>query len=352
VPLRAKCSISIKEQDPKFEALESGPGVAGGTGEGAGAGSNPDPEEPPPTAPGSTTGSRRTDRTAAAVGGESAADFAARNGLDPSAWRGLAAGIANPLALPAGLDISFNSGLSASAGLGVTLGVGASAGIGLGGGLEASLGLQADVSLGVSASASARFALSAAGGVTAAVQTASIVRTEAAASQARAAFGSPPPSAGGAPTRGAGSLPATAVGAVTSGQPAGSVPSTAQPRPSLGRASGGAAVSSVIGAAARAGLTSAAGPGRPVADPRATSFGYGVPLRPRVTGPADDRPGASTWIRVGSKPRAAEPVMVADPTLPSWVGLRTLSPDRQSADVMQRRSSRRPGCGCGCGGRR
>jgi len=342
VPLRAKCSVSIKEQDPKYEALQRGPGAAGGTGEGAGAASN-NPGEPPAGVPGSTSGSRNTDRTAPALGGESAADFAARNGLDPAAWRGLAADIANPLSLPAGLDISFDSGLSASAGLGVTLGTGASVGVGV----EASLGLQADASLGLSAAVSARFALSAAGGVTAAVQTASIVRTETAASQARAAFGSPSSSGGAAPTRGAGSLPAAAAGALTSGQPAGTVPSTIQQRSSLGRALAVGAASAPVGTAAGSGLTGAVGPGRPVADPRAATFGYGVPLRPQVTGPADDRPGASTWIRVGAKPRAPEPVMILDPTLPPWVGLRPLSTDRRSGDVVHPVGRcRRAGCDC------
>jgi len=152
VPLRAKVTISIREQDPKFEALQAGPG-APVAGEGTGAASNPT-DQPPPGAPGGQ-GSGPTDRTAPAIGGESAADFAARNGLDPAAWRGVAAGLDNPLSLPAGLDISFNSGLSAGAGLGVTLGVGVSAGAGISAGVDASLGLQADVSLGASASVSA-----------------------------------------------------------------------------------------------------------------------------------------------------------------------------------------------------
>src|SRR5258708_8281546 len=150
-PLRAKCAISIKEQDPKFEALQTGAGAAG-TNEGPGAGGASNPADP------GGNGKGPTDRSAQAVGGESAADFARRNGLDPAAWRGLAAGIPNPLSLQAGLDISFNSGLSASAGLGASAGIGVGAGVGLS--VEASLGLQADVSLGASASPSAGFPLS------------------------------------------------------------------------------------------------------------------------------------------------------------------------------------------------
>ena len=333
-PLRAKCTISIKEQDPKFEALKSGAGAAGSnTGEGAGGSSNP-------AAPGSTDNGP-TDRSAQAVGGESAADFAARNGLDPAAWRGVAAGIANPLSLPAGLDISFNSGLSAAAGLGVSLGVGVGVGVGLS--VEASLGLKADVTFGVSASALAGFALSAAGGVTAAVQTASIVRAEAAASQARSAFGAPAGASGGTGTRGAGSLPAGASGSAASGPSA-----TSQPGAPLVRgASAGTAGGSAPARPAAAGSGSAA-PGRPVADPRAASFGYGVPLRPRVTGPADDRPGTSTWIRVGTRPRSAEPRPLSDPTLPRWAGLRPVA----AAGSMPGLRTGRAGCGCGCGGRR
>ena len=331
-PLRAKCSITIKEQDPKFEALQSGAGAAGAnSGDGAGGSSNP-------ADPGSKD-KGPTDRSAQAVGGESAADFAARNGLDPAAWRGVAAGIANPLSLPAGLDISFNSGLSASAGLGASLGVGISAGVGLS--VEASLGLQADVSLGVTASASAGFALSAAGGVTAAVQTASIVRTESAAAQARSAFGAPA-APGPAGTRGGGSLPAGGSSAGGGQAPA------AQPAAALVRAaSPGTAGGSAPARPVAAGSGSAA-PARPVADPRAASFGYGVPLRPLVTGPADDRPGASTWIRVGARPRAAVPDLVSDPTLPGWAGLR---PALAGAAVPGMHTGQ-TGCRCGCGGMR
>ena len=323
-PLRAKCSISIKEQDPKFEALKSGAGAAGAnTGEGPGGASNP-------ADPGSTD-KGPTDRSAQAVGGESAADFAARNGLDPAAWRGVAAGIANPLSLPAGLDISFNSGLSAAGGIGTSLGVGIGAGVGLS--VEASLGLQADASLGVSASASAGFALSAAGGVTAAVQTASIARSETAAAQARSAFGAPAGASAATGTRGAGSLPSG-----SSGSTRGGATSAAQ---------AGSAIGSTPARAAAAGSGSAA-PSRPVADPRAASFGYGVPLRPLVTGPADDRPGASTWIRVGNRPRAAEPMPISDPTLPGWAGLRPVVAGSGGSGI----HTSRAGCGCGCGGRR
>jgi hypothetical protein len=349
-PLRAKVAISIKEQDPKFEDLKSGPGAKAGTDDPTGAASNPSSDDPavPPGAPGSRGGGP-TDKSAAAIGGESLADFAARNGLDPAAWRGLTAGVDNALSLSAGLDIPFNSGLNASAGLG--LGIGVSAGVGLSLGVEASLGLEADVSLGVSATATAGFALSAAGGVTAALQTASIVRTEGAATQSRAAFGAPAAGSGRARTRGAGSLAEAAARAVAAGQLPGTVSAAAQARPPLAR-------TVPVGASIQAGGIAAGGASatpaqslRPVADDRATTYGFGIPLRPRVTGSADDRPGASTWIRIGPRPRAPEPLAVVDPTAPPWVALPAATSTTLASAPVHGGGPRR-GCGCGCGGTR
>ncbi len=68
------------------------------------------------------------DRTGTALGGESAADFAARMGLDPSTWKSFSAGIDNPLSLDAGLQIDFSSSASNGSGLGLQTGATATAG--------------------------------------------------------------------------------------------------------------------------------------------------------------------------------------------------------------------------------
>src|SRR6185312_17303977 len=97
VPLRAKCSVTIKEQKPEFDANRAGPGA----NEGQGA----TPPVPRVSGPGATRPAPPADRTGTALAGESAADFANRMGLDPAAWKGLAGGLTDPLRLQAGLQI-------------------------------------------------------------------------------------------------------------------------------------------------------------------------------------------------------------------------------------------------------
>ncbi|MFC4065961.1 CIS tube protein, partial [Actinoplanes subglobosus] len=127
VPLRSAVSIDIRQQDRKFEALETGPGA------------NPDTGAAPSGEPGTAAGpdnQTRGDRTAEALDGESAADFLARNGADPSAWRAIAGLLDDPLSLSAGLAVDFSASMSLSAGIGVSLGFAAeldvSAGVSLG----------------------------------------------------------------------------------------------------------------------------------------------------------------------------------------------------------------------------
>jgi hypothetical protein len=282
VPLRSKVGVTIKGQDPKRAANTDGPGAA--TGQAA-------------TVPGAQTAGPGTsgsggpgDRAGTALGGESAAAFAARMGLDPEAWRGLGSGLSSPLALAAGLEIDFSSGLSAAAGLGAQSGVQA----GGAASVEQAFGLEAP---GRGAGV-AGFALAAAGGVRAAVESVQIAKTEQAASQAAAAF-----------------APATAASA-----PAGPTKPARpeQPRPPL------AATGLPVGPAAPA----APAPAPPRADPRAETFGFGVPLRPRVGAAAAERKGPyGGWIVVGTRtPQPGSPTRVAAPR-------------------------RRPKpCGCGCGG--
>lgn len=175
VPLRSKLNMQIKEQDARFAALESGPGAnqdrqAGAAGEG------------------SAGGGGLVDRAAAALAGESAADFLVRNGLAPEAWRalgGAVAGLGDGVELQAGMTIGFDSNLSTGAGLGVSAGVhsGLNVSVGASLGLEAGAGVQQG------------FALSAAGGPTRAFEQDRTTRATVAADAARVSFGDAPASA-------------------------------------------------------------------------------------------------------------------------------------------------------------
>lgn len=299
VPLRSKVSVQIKEQDAAFAALKKG------------AGANPD-KKPAAAGAGSTGagpgggGSGLFDRAVAALAGESPADFLARNGLDPQAWRGLGDALANlddGLELSAGVSIGFDTGLTAGVGLeargGVTLGLGASASVALG--LEGAAG-------GRVSEASTRaqgFALASAGGVTSAAQQAASAQAAVAAGAAREAFGG---------------SPAT---------PSGSAPSAANARAPL-------ATSTSVRVA-----PSAPAPTPPRADRRAATYGRGIPLRDRVE------------VR-GAEPEAYVVIGARDPVGASsggatsvgspWDRLRP-SPARAAADAQR---SGRQACGCGC----
>ncbi len=288
VPLRSKVSISIKEQDPRFEALESGPGKSRGSeasapGQSAGA-------------PGTAGGGAR-DRTGTALGGESAADFAARMGLDPSAWRGLAAGLESSLSLPAGLQIDFSANLSVAAGVGITAGfeVGAPASV------EASVGLSGGGAgpRGPGGGDAGR-KLAAAGGVTAAIAIAEKARTETAAAGARTAFQPGRDAPGQGPAAGAGT------------GPAGQRPPEARRAP-LRR-------TGMPTPAAQA--HAAAAPPPPSSDSRAATYGLGVPLRPRVEGAAADRRRAlGGRVVVGTRPRGTAAPEQDTATAASWSAL-------------------------------
>ncbi len=285
VPLRAKASVTIKEQMPQFDANLLGAGSnsgaaatapvpPGGAAQGAGA--------PGPSGPADSTGT--------ALGGESAADFATRMGLDPSTWKSLAAGIADPLHLDAGLQIDFSSSASVSAGIGVDAGAtspaaGNDPGVTSAGGAMAPAGSLSPA------------ALTAAGGISQAIAQQALSQSAAAAAATRAAF-APGPSA-----------PAG---------PAAPAPGTA-----------GASASGTAGTGMTAG-TSGTGAGGPVPqfppDPRATSFGFGVPLRPLIAIPS----------------RAAVAIVHDVARGQAWPPAGTLG---TSAGAAAGTSA----CGCGCG---
>lgn len=251
-PLRAKVSLSIKSQEAKYMLGKAG--VAMRTTEKASKPGEGEKEESKPEGKGSNS-----DRSATALEGESPAEFAARQGLDPQAWRALDVDMLDGLSLPTGIEVGFNKTMSFSTGIGVSVGV--SAGIGLS--LEAALGIdvsaQAGVSLsaGMSATTSAGFALSAAGGVGAALETLKISRAQGAEQQARLAFSS--------------SAAATMTGleSATSSLSSRSVQQTRTP------------LTSNAGSSPGPRSKPAAAPPPPRVDSRANSYGQGVPLRQR-----------------------------------------------------------------------
>jgi hypothetical protein len=302
VPLRAKASVTIKEQLPQFDANLLGAGAntgsaatdptgpAPGTGGGQGAAA-PGQGGPP-------------DRTGTALAGESAADFAARMGLDPSAWKSFAAGISDPLHLDAGLQINFSSSASASAGIG--LGTSATS-------TDASNDPGAGAPDGVTppADSLSPAALTAAGGVSQATAQHALTQSAAAAAATRAAFAPGPPAPVSAAPAGPPAAAATA-GGPPAAAPAGTPPATAR---AAGTPAGGGPVPQLS------------------PDPRATSFGFGVPLRPLIPLPGSaavaivhDVPRGQTWPPAGTNGSPAKPVL----------GPRSLA--------------RVSGCGCGCGG--
>ncbi len=263
------------------------------------------------------------------IEGESAAEFAARVGLDPAVWRGVAAGFDDPLSLPGGVEVAYNSALSAAEGVGVPAAI-------------EPVSEAPGAVLGLAGGAGAGLALTAAGGLQAALaSTARSVANDAEAA-ARLAFQAPGPpdvqplsaAASAIGTAAAGGSPPMMGGARTAPG------STAPARAPLQEAAG-AAVSAVgTGAAAEAPPS----PARP--DPRATSFGFGVPMRPRMTAAAAER--SATGIGAIALRRRAHPtdlVQPRDPTTPAW---RHLPPDpcRLAADREQAR--RRPPRPCSC----
>ncbi|HKP86441.1 MAG TPA: hypothetical protein VJZ26_10105 [Blastocatellia bacterium] len=352
-PLRAKITVTIKEQNRDLELLVSGPGAnrksnaatpglssAGGIGGGfsasAGIGFGAS----------ASIGFSASANVGVALGGESAADFAARVGVDPAAWRGLDLGGESSLSLSAGAEIGFDAGLSASAGLGVTVGIeaGVSASVEASFGLEASAGVSAVTGVGVGAGLAAGFALSSAGGVSAALEATQDIKNQSAEQQARQAFNAPPRAllSASASSNQAASLPARSSASSNT-----SLAPSAQPAASTqGRAplkSAGIPSPSAQQAAAPA-------PRPPRADQRASSFGFGVPLRSTV-GEAADLRASSVQGGVALKSRVSpgEPPMTSDPTRPHWVALPERDRGRNAADKVQQVF--RPSRLCGCAGR-
>ncbi len=282
-PLRAKVSLTIKEQEPKYQFLEAGSGARDNANAQA-AGSNPATQpgagtnDPGPPEPGAEPAGA-SDHRAPALEGETAPEFAARQGLNPAAWRGLDVDLSAGLTLEAGVEVGFSAGLNVSAGIGLSTGVQAGADQSL----KAAVGLEAKAGLNISAAGSlhpdtaAGFALSAAGGVAAAIEVVNQVESQSAVQAAMEAFEAPQDSAAAAAGSTAAGTPAASLVAVdSSGLNAPSLRATVQPssmRTPLIQ-SGPRSYSDQ--------QTAPPAPAAPAADPRATTYGFGVPLRPTV----------------------------------------------------------------------
>jgi Contractile injection system tube protein len=246
--LRAKVTLSITGQDPAFEATSSGPGARddkdatdpggiqkkpGGTqNKPGGAQTNTGPNAPP---------TRNPAQAVAAQDGESVQQLLSRLDADPATWRSAMAGLTSPLDLAAGTQVQLSASVTVDAGIGVAAGFGTGTGVGDATSADASTGASADGTVGFAAEASVGFALSAGGGVDAAAGRTLSRAADQAVANTRGSF---------------------------------DVPGSAADGPSAG---GGA---------------SAGGPGNapPDVDRRAASYGYGVPLRPRVVPLASPAP--------------------------------------------------------------
>ncbi|HEV7745442.1 MAG TPA: hypothetical protein VGO56_10640 [Pyrinomonadaceae bacterium] len=345
-PLRAKVSLSIKGQDRDQEltsisdnrsgapapgrssggGLGSSLGLSGGIGFGASA----------------SLGVSLSANVGVALGGESAGEFAARVGVDPAAWRGLDLGGESSLSLSAGVEVGFDTNLSASAGLGVTVGVeaGVSAPIEASFGLTTSSSVNAVAGVGVGTELASGFALASAGGVSAAIETVQAAKIEQAEQQTRTAFKSPPKP----------SLPATAQ---TNQVPAASATTstTTSARPRAPEQSHTPLVKTGLPSAATQQAAPSA-PRTPRADPRASAFGFGVPLRSTV-GEAADRRAENIRGDVSLKAKivTGDPPTTRDPTKPPWIALPVRDVGRKTADAAagKSRPSRPCGCAGGCG---
>jgi hypothetical protein len=322
-PLRAKVGLSLKEQDSKYEF--------GAVGPGANQQSAPSPGQAGAGLPGS--GAVSATLSATAIGGETAADFAVRVGLDPSAWRGLDIGASASLSLDAGLEVGFSADLSVSAGLGVTAGFEA----GVSASLDASVGLDVNASVGISASASfgasvsAGLAVAAAGGVSAAIAQVATANATSAVQQTAQAFQQSLPA-------GAGPAVQASTAAAVAGPPAPKLGPPDQPRPPL-------AQSGLPSASQQAAAPPA--PTLPRVDPRANSFGFGVPLRPQLGIASTERAdltvgGATLRASVGS----GDPPISSNPAIPPWVALPAAEFAVDTAGAIQLKKRPRPSCGC------
>ena len=347
VPLRAKVPLSIRGQDRekelkgKSDSRKGAPGPGGaaaglgasfGAGLGVSAGIGFGVSAGVGVGASLDVGLSASANVGVALGGESAGEFAARVGIDPAAWRGLQIGGESSLSLSAGVEVGFDVNLNASAGLGVTVGLesGTNVSTEQSFGLATSTSLSAVSGVGVGTQLASGFALSSAGGVRAALESVQSIRNISAAEKARTAFKAPVKEL-------ATNIPTTPASDTSALQPK----APEQSRPPLRRT--GFPGPSEQHAAPPA-------PRPPRADPRASSFGFGVPLRATVGAAADQRSEATQGgVTLKSRVVSGDPPLTNDPTKPAWIALPVGDPNRKAADKLQNKL--KPARPCGCFGR-
>lgn len=313
-PLRAKVNLSIKEQEPKYQLKSS--------------------EEA--TAPGKKKEGKSSDKSTPALDGESPAEFAARNGLNPSAWRGLDVDLSAGLSLTAGVEVGFSASLNVSAGIGISTGVQAAVGLSL----EAALGLSVDAKAGAStttsvggvSASSAGLALSSAGGVAAAIETVKVANSTAAAEQAKQSFGQTNTAAASSVSN-----VVDRVDSNTNAVAAQNIKAESRQSHTPLATDGPRSVTQQRNAKPA--------PAPPIADSRAISFGAGVPLRPVIKSAKEQqRPRVSaTSTRRGID----GPPISSDPATPAWEALPRRGVVRPSASrTSDKHPSRSNACGC------
>jgi len=111
MPLRAKVSVTIKGQDPRW-VYQSPPALPSTERGAGGAGGVNLPAGMKPGEPGTQGAPGLLDQVVQALPGEGLAQLASRVGLAPAAWRAMAAGLSNPLQLALGQEVGVPAGLS------------------------------------------------------------------------------------------------------------------------------------------------------------------------------------------------------------------------------------------------
>ncbi|MET8625815.1 hypothetical protein ABZW30_19040 [Kitasatospora sp. NPDC004669] len=315
-PLRAKVAVTIVEQDFAFEANQKGSGARD-------ARAATDPGAPQAGSTPGTAGTDQPQQVVQAQAGESAQQLLARLGLDPAAWRGAMRGLASPLSLTAGFNVQLGVEVAAGGSIGLSAGFAGEVAATSVAGLAGALGIGPDaappgaqaaqagavggtgtapVGVGADDMTAAGFALSAGGGIAASANTVGGARAALAVDQARGAFAVPgPPGAGTAPAP-------TGGGASSGGRPPAPVSPVAM---------------------------------SPTTDPRALTYGRGVPLRARAD------PGTLAEVAAGGarglagRARAQE-LPPPDGVTPPWEHLPPVTPARTAADCAQRRRDAPP----------
>lgn len=333
-PLRAKVSLSIKEQDPTLVFQPGNRGSSGAQPPGGKAGK-----------PGAGTNLGFSAGISAGIGfgatagiglsaggkvgfaldGEMGAEFAARMGVDPTAWRSLDADLSTGLSLSAGTQVGFNNSLNSHPGIGVAKGV--NSGLDVGSSAASGLNLSQSTmnSSGVTALSknnatdadAAGKAMSSLGGVEASINAVKIQQNQQKTQSSVTAFGmgfTPVVSLNSATAPSSGPLQAQAVyGKAVTRAPlnnsiAKSVNQTQYNQP-------------------------LAPPDR--VDPRATTFGQGIPLQPLFGASQTQQILKVYGYRDGQFRQANLTVPTSNNiSTPGWIALPQRDETRQSLDVL------------------